>query len=639
MSLHYEKKFYDVVVAGGGMAGICAALACARQGVSTAIIQARSMYGGNASSEIRMHIVGAGCHMSKENVSETGILMELLLANKDRNYNQSFSVWDGILWEKVRYQEHLDSYLNTCVEEVFTEENAISHIICCQNTTETEYDIYGKIFIDATGHGTMGAMAGALFRTGSEARSEYGEQSAPETANDHTMGNTLMFHAVNVGHPVPFKRPFWAYEFDEEKLKLRHHYNLISAFADGGSFTEFEDGSSNKLPEFTDMDSGYWWIELGGQYNDIIREGEIIRDELLRCVYGVWDHIKNCGDHGAANYVLDWVGMVPGYRESRRLTGDYVLTEQDIRNNRVFEDAVAYGGWPMDDHVCGGIMDFEKYPSTVLNFNGIYTIPYRCYISKNVKNLMMAGRNISTSKMAFGSTRVMGTCAVGGQACGTAAAMAIRYGCLPREVGKHIEELQQQLLKDDCFIPGVVNRDPLDLAKTAVFSASGSKRGCLPEAVASGVSRRIGDTENCWESDPIFCDGCLIPETDKDNLRGKTREMPWISLRLKTTACIRQVRLVFDPNLTREIMPSMTSAVKKRQTEYMPEELVKDYRITLYLAGEIVHEERIRDNIQRLNVLNFIQPVQADQVVVTVESTYGWPTAKIFEIRIYETKE
>ena len=161
---------------------------------------------------------------------------------------------------------------------------------------------------------------------------------------------------------------------------------------EGGQLTKFEEGSG-RLPHFSNADSGYWWIELGGQYDDIIRDGEVIRDELLKCVYGVWDHLKNVGDHGVENLDLDWVGIVPGYRESRRIEGDYLLNENDVLENRIFPDAVAYGGWQMDEHVRGGIRDLDKIPSRILNFNGCYTIPWRCYYAKDLENVMLAGRD------------------------------------------------------------------------------------------------------------------------------------------------------------------------------------------------------------------------------------------------------
>lgn len=391
MSIHKIESSFDVIVVGGGLAGVCAAVASARSGVKTAIVQNRSMFGGNASSEIRMHIVGANCHSSKPHLRETGILEELLLENKQRNPYASFPVFDTIIWEKVHMQEHLTAFLNTNMDDVLMDGQEISGIICHQNTTETELCLYGKVYVDATGHGTLGVMAGGKSRIGSEGRAEFGEPAAPDAPNCDTMGNTLMFAAVDRGEAVPFIRPEWAYQFSEEDLKYRPHVTGTSSHADGGEIVALESGK-NQLPGFSSVDSGYWWIELGGQYEDIIRDGEEIRDELLKCVYGVWDHLKNAGDHGVENYDLDWVGMVPGYRESRRLEGDYILTEHDIRGSRIFEDAVAYGGWPMDNHVRGGIRDLDKYPSEVYNFDGCYTIPYRCYYSRNISNLMMAGR-------------------------------------------------------------------------------------------------------------------------------------------------------------------------------------------------------------------------------------------------------
>lgn len=617
MSIRKKAFSYDVVVAGGGLAGVCAALASARHGAHTALVQNRPMFGGNASSEIRMHIVGASAHASKKNLAETGILMELLLKNKRRNPYASFPVFDTVLWEALREQENLDFYLNTNVDDVVKTENVIRKIICHQITTETQLTISGKIFIDATGHGTLGVLAGAACRMGSEGRAELDEPSAPEVPNRNLMGNSLMFCAVDRGEPVNFIKPDWAYTFTEEDLKYRHHDNSCTSHEDGGATVEFDE-HANRLPHFSNIDSGYWWVELGGDYNDIIEDAENIRDELLRCVYGVWDHLKNGGDHGAQNLDLDWVGIVPGYRESRRLEGDYILTENDIRANRVFSDAVAYGGWAMDIHTPGGLHDLDRQPSNVLNFEGAYTIPYRCYYSRNVENLMMAGRDISASKMAFSSVRVMGTCAIGGQAVGTAAAMAVHYGCTPRELGKvHIKELQQTLLKDDCYIPGFVNEDKADLARYAAVSATSAAESCEPQNVCNGIAREQEGMKNCWQSGPLKKQGESI------------------TLAFAHPGDIREIRLVFDPDLNRELMPSLTRIVRERQVKGMPPQLVKNFTMEYLLAGQVVHRETVTNNVQRLCIVKSRTPVHCDSVRITVTATYGAPFARIFEIRAY----
>ena len=613
MSINYVEKSYDVVVVGGGLSGMCAAIAAARHGANTCIIQNRSVYGGNASSEVRMHIVGASSHAAKSDLAETGILLEMLMENKRRNPYASFPVFDSILWEFIHFQENLTPYLNTNMDDAVVEDGKITAVICHQNTTETEFKIFGKIFVDATGHGTLGTMAGCESRWGSEGKDAHGEPNAPDMANDDTQGNTIMFSAIDRGEPVKFIKPKWAYTFSEEDLKYRGHSNSIGSHADGGELVEFEEGSG-RLPAFFNVDSGYWWIEVGGDWDDIIRQGEELRDELVKCVYGVWDHLKNQGDHGIDTLDLDWVGMVPGYRESRRLVGDYLLTEMDVRENRIFDDAVAYGGWQMDQHVRRGIWDFDKVPSRILNFSGCYTIPYRCFYSNQVSNLMMAGRDISTTKMAFGSTRVMGTCAIGGQAVGTAAAIAIAKDCTPAEVGNHIDELQQALLKDDCYIPGFANHDPADLCRSAKVTATSFKEGCEPENVINGVARRVGKNENAWES------------ADLQNAV--------LTLALAEAAEVKQIRITFDPNLTKEIMPSMTRNVRDRQVKGMPHELVKDYKVEALLGGEVVWSKDVAENYQRLNI-HELDAVKCDTIRITALSTHGIDSARIYEVRAY----
>lgn len=615
MAIYQKEASFDVVVIGGGFSGVCAAIAAAREGVRVALIQNRPVFGGTGSSETRMHIVGANCHSSKANLRETGILEEILLENKRRNQYANFPIFDMIVWEKVRMEENITSYLNTNIEDVIMEDGRIVAVVGHQNTTEAEVTIRGKIFIDATGHGTVGVMAGAESRIGSESRYEFNEPTAPEEANNNKMGNTIMFAATDRGEPVKFIKPVWANTYTEEDLKNRPHVDHVCSQVSGGGMVEF-DASSNRLPEFSNVDAGYWWIELGGDSEDIIAESEEIRDELLKVLYGVWDHIKNQNDHGADNLDLEWVSMVPGYRESRRLEGDYMLTENDVRSNRIFDDAVAYGGWPMDVHVPGGARDLENVGSKVYNFEGHYSIPYRCYYSRNVENLMMAGRDISASKMAFSSCRVMGTCAVGGQAVGTAAAIAVQNDCTPRQVGeKYIRQLQQKLLKNDCYIPGHANQDEKDMARSAQVTASSQIPGGEAVNVINGVSRGVNDDSNCWISESLA-------------------QHQSISLALKEAAPVREVRLTFDTDLSHEIQPTLIKNVKKRQPKYLPVELVKDYRVELMADGNVVAAQQVSENGQRLNVLHF-ENIICDTVKVTVQQTHGCDSARIFEIRIY----
>lgn len=616
------EKIYDVIVVGGGLSGLCAAISSARHGAKTALIQARSVFGGNASSEIRMHVAGASCHWGKENAAETGILMELQLYNKYLNYNHNFSIWDSVLISAVKDTEKLDGYLNTTMHKVISDGKEIQAIECYQMTTESLYRMKAKVYVDATGHGTLGYFAGAEYRIGCEDKTEFREKDARDEVCGETMGNTIMFCSRDTGHPVKFVRPHWARKFDESDLEYRYHGNIV-VYHDADKIVELKpdedyENHRDQLVEKYDSQSGYWWVELGGDWEDIIKQAEDISYELQRCAYGVWDHIKNGGDHGAENYELIWVGNHPGIRESRRLEGLYMLTENDILQNRVFDDAVAYGGWPMDEHTAGGINAKGVIPSKVRSFEGLYSIPYGCYCSKNISNLMMAGRNIGASKLAMGSTRVMGTCAVGGQAVGTAAALAIKYNCTPAEIRKeHIQELQQELLKDDCYIPGCKNEDPKDFARTAKVTASSYQKGYEPENVINGIARSVGEETNMWRSD------------------GMSEQGETLLLQLQKPEQISQIRITFDPNLSEEHCISLSKAFVEKIPAGVPVELVKDYSVRLYSEGKEVFRKEITGNYQRLNIIDLEKAVCADKIEICVTETNGCSDARIFEVRVY----
>ena len=605
---------YDVVVIGGGMSGICAALAAARHGARTALVHDRLVLGGNASSEIRMHICGASENLAKPDLEESGILHEIMLDNKSRNDYYNFSIWDMVLFSTVKRQKNLTVYLSTAMESCeMGEGSTIRSIDAYQLTTETHWKISGKVFIDCTGNATLGYYAEAEFRTGSEGRDEFGEPDAPGQPNKERMGNTLLFKAVDRGHPVAFKKPDFARTFTEEELKYRTHSAVHGAQIKGEV-----DKAYVRMTSFStsSVDYGYWWIELPGETDDIIDEYEQIRDELVSCIYGIWDHLKNGGDHGAENYDLEWVGMLPGSREGRRLIGDYILNENDILSNRQFEDAVAYGGWPMDIHTAKGLYDFDELPSRVISFDGAYTIPYRSYYSKNISNLMMAGRDISASKMAMGSTRVMGTCAIGGQAAGTAAALCIKYDCNPRGVGEHITELQQLLLKDDAYIPGIRNEDPADLARGAKVTATSAQEGFAPENVINGISRDEDGHRNLW----ISGEGRAGGET--------------LSLELAEEQPVSEVHLTFDPNFHYPIKITLSRKRQAQQRIGVPPELVRDYTVALWQGDKKVAEQTVTRNVQRKNIVTFPK-TECDRITVTVNQTNGSNEAHIYEVRVY----
>lgn len=584
-----EKQF-DVVVVGGGMAGMCAAIAAARHGAKTALVQNRPVLGGNASSEIRMHICGADHHANRPNARETGLLEEMELENKYRNPTFSWAIWDSVLWEKCAFQENLSLFLNTHMTDIeMADDGNIKFVKAVEMTSETTYTFYGKIFIEATGDGTLAALAGAEIMYGREDRATFGEPHGQENADHYTMGNSVMFQARDMGHPVPFVKPEWAYSYTEEDLNHRNH---------------------------DDVTSGYWWIELGGGKMHTIDDAEPLRDELMKVVYGVWDHIKNGGDHGAENYALDWVGMLPGKRESRRIVGDYVLSENDLLNTVHFDDAVAYGGWAMDCHVIEGFLTNSDEPTQYYHLVDVYEIPYRTMCCRKVDNLMLAGRSVSTSHMAFASTRVMATCAVMGQAAGTAAAMAVADNALPKSIYNRIDELQQTLLRDDCYIPNVKNTDAADLARTAKVTATSEREGFEAENVINGVSRTVDEQSNLYCSDGIAPDGEVL------------------TLELDKAAEVSQVHLKFDSNLSKEIMISINHWVQSKQTDGAPSELVKDFDVELWHGGEKIAEKQIRGNYMRHRIIEFDKQI-CDTVKIRCLSTNGDSDIRIFETRIY----
>ncbi|MBD3266079.1 FAD-dependent oxidoreductase [bacterium] len=584
----------EIVIVGGGLAGVCAALAAARNGAQVVLVQDRSVLGGNSSSEIRMHIVGADRHGNRKDTDsrESGILDELRLEEVVTNPQRSAVMWDLLLYDKVRMAPNITLLLDSvCCGVQMKNKNQIAAIQVSRHGTEDLITIEGDVFIDSSGDGRLAAEAGAEFRVGREARSEFGESLAPPKADRKTMGNSILFTSSKHGRPMPFKAPEWVYKYPNcNDLPHRGH---------GGSW-----------------EYGYWWIEWGGTM-DTIKDAEIIREDLMAVALGVWDHIKNSGHHpGSENWALDWVGFIPGKRESRRFVGDYILKEQDCRNGEYFEDGVAYGGWNLDLHDPDGV--HTTRPPYTSDPIPLYNIPFRALYAKQIDNLLFAGRNISTTHVAFGSTRVMGTCSVVGQAVGTAAALCAQKQCTPRQLGRHaIKQLQQQLLKDDAYILGVTNQDPYDLCRAASVNATTESKGGEAKNINNGVHRRVYKQGNCWVSDP-------------------SRSLPQaIELRFNEPKRVRQVHLWFDTALSRQLTLSMSDHHTSNMIRGPQPETVKDYEIQLLKGNEsktVVSEE---GNYLRKR-MHQIEAENADGIRVVCKATHGDASARMFEIRAYE---
>ena len=309
-------------------------------------------------------------------------------------------------------------------------------------------------------------MAGAESRYGREARSEFDENLAPITADNAVLGSTITMMARNIGKNIPFFPPKW----------IKDYRNIE------------EIGINRDIyPPNGENFQGFWWMELSEPYHQI-NDFNSMRDELLKYVLGVWNYVKNYSDQKEAvkNYALEWIGMLPGKRESRRLMGEVIINQKDCQTDRQWEDRVCFAGWFLDEHIKNGILNKTEPPElshideNYANYVMVspYTIPLRALYSKNISNLWMAGRNISMSHIALCSIRVQNTLGNIGQAVGTAAAYSIKNNLLPYQLLTdsliHIKNIQQKLIMDDVRIPGIENEDETDLARSAHIISSSS---------------------------------------------------------------------------------------------------------------------------------------------------------------------
>jgi hypothetical protein len=431
----YERPMNaDLVIVGGGIAGTCGAIAAAREGLKVILVQDRPVLGGNASSEVRLWILGATSSMGNNNrwSREGGVLSEILIENMYRNPDGNAIILDTILLEKVKNEQNLTLLLNTAVYDVVkSAPDVISEVIgfCSQNSTR--YILSAPYFCDASGDGIVAFQAGAAFRMGAESKEEFDEGFAPDKEYGELLGHSIYFFTKNAGRPITFTAPSYALKDVSSIVKYRSY-------------------------DISDHGCKLWWLEYGGRL-DTIHQTEEIKWELWKVIYGIWDHVKNSGKYPEAeNLTLEWVGHIPGKRESRRFEGDYILSQKDVVEQREHPDAVSYGGWSLDLHPADGVFS-DRPGCNQWHSKGVYQIPLRCMYSKNIKNLWLAGRIISASHVAFGSARVMATVSYSAQVLGLATQYCLKNKITPSKLAnsEKVQQLRQELMQKGHFIPGV----------------------------------------------------------------------------------------------------------------------------------------------------------------------------------------
>lgn len=570
----------DIVVAGGGLSGVCAAVSAARYGAKVILVQDRPVLGGNASSEMRMGIVGAHGDQNQE----TGILEELQLKNFRYNPLQRYTLWDDVIYSTVVEEPDITLLLNTSVQDVVMDGERIAAIKAWNTNAYKNYTLKGTLFIDCTGDGIL-RLSGAKYRIGRELPSEFDESYLKEGGDAHTMGNSILLQLRKTDEDHPFKAPDWAYHFTDEDFA----YPMPKSKVKGIKFN---------YKRLKPDNNNFWWIEFGGTM-DTIGDANEIQYELKRIAYGVWEYMKNHPDGRCKNYDLDWIGSLPGKRESTRYVGPHILTQNDVLDGGHFPDVVAYGGWTLDDH---DPVAFHKQGRISVEHAtpDRFGIPFDCLYSVNVPNLMFAGRDISATHMGLSATRVMATCALLGQAAGTGAALAIEKNTDPSGVRKEwIGELQTRLEDDDCMLP-YRWRQPSALTLKAKVAQE-------LEPLRNGIDRKWDGVDNGVWTAP----------------GAETITYTW-----KKPVRISGARIIFDSDL-RERSKRMRKLEATTERKDMPAMLAKAFRIEAKVGKEWITVYHDDENILRLRKVE-LPETEASALRLVVESTWGGGDAHVF---------
>jgi len=410
---------FDFVVVGGGVAGTAAALTAARQGLKVALIQDRPVLGGNNSSEVRVHLGG---RINLDPYPKLGDVVNEIAPLRGGNAQPGDYYEDEKKQERVNTEKNISLFLNFRAFKVEKEGTTIKTVFAKHIETAEELSFSAPLFADCTGDGTIGYLAGADFAMGRESKAEFNEPTAPEEADKMTMGASVQWYSKEGDKSSDFPEFNYGMDFNETNVQK--------------------------------VTMGEWTWETGMNF-DQISDFERVRDYGMLVVYSNWSYLKNKSSFKKEykNKYLDWVAYIAGKRESRRLIGDKVLTEQDITDFVIYPDASASTSWTIDLHYPDP-KNTEHFPGAEFKSIAVhktihpYPIPYRCFYSRNVDNLFMAGRNISVTHVALGTVRVMRTTGMMGEVVGMAASVAAKNKTTPRGVYReHLDELQRLMTK------------------------------------------------------------------------------------------------------------------------------------------------------------------------------------------------
>ena len=425
---------YDVVVVGGGVSGCAAALTAARLGQRVALIHDRPVLGGNASKEIGLMPRGA----------QGRILQELSQRTPDG---------DLVALSLLEAEPTASVFLEHRITAARKQGDRIVSVDAVQARGGHERRFTGRMFIDTSGVAMLGVLVGAETLFGREARSEFNEPYAPEKADNMHHGNTLFFRTRMADHPVPFPETPWATEVSKDYANLSGQ--LPRPGLENGSGPAVGANPDTPAFQFSETPSQAWMMQFPathfweyGQWLDPYTSGELVRDYLMRALYGTFSNVKTLEPELYANLEFDWMAYVAAQGEFRRYRGDYVLTENDIRDHTRFNDMLIANDGSFCIH-CAWEPGEGKYDFRLKDwiFDGrdqqSYGIPFRCLFSTNIENLLMAGKHISVTHVAGSSVKLMGNGAQHGVAVAAAAFLCNEHETTPRGLlDDHFDKLR-----------------------------------------------------------------------------------------------------------------------------------------------------------------------------------------------------